>query len=65
MKIHTKYKITVKIKLHTQPLRECIYEKVGMFVKETGKCYVFEGFSVRKANVINIQEVADEPNEHT
>ena len=57
MKIHTKYKITVKIKLRTQPLRECIYEKVGVFIKETGKCYMFEGFRVNKANVINLQEV--------
>lgn len=57
MKIKGKYKVTVKIKLHTQPLRECIYEKVGVLIKETSKCYMFEGFRVNKANVINMQEV--------
>jgi hypothetical protein len=57
MKIHGKYKVTVKIKLHTQPIRELIYDKVGKFVKETVTYYIFDGFRVRKANVIDIQEV--------
>lgn len=51
------YKITIKMKLHTKPLRELIYEKVGKFVKGTKKCYVFDSFRVRKTSVLNIQEV--------
>ena len=59
MKIRARYNITVKIKLHTAPLRELIYDKVGVFIKETAQFYMFEGFSVRKANVLHIQEVAE------
>lgn len=59
MKNHARYNITVKIKLHTAPLRELIYEKDGVFIKETGSYYVFEGFRVRKSNVVKIQEVAE------
>jgi hypothetical protein len=57
MNIHTRYKVTIKIKLHTRPLRELTYEKVGKLIKETSKCYIFEEFQVRKTNVIEIQEV--------
>lgn len=59
MKIHTRYNITVKIKLHTAPLRELTYDREGVFVKETASFYMFEGFTVRKANVINIREVEE------
>lgn len=59
MKTHNRYKITVKIKLHTSPLREFTYDKEGVFVKESESCYIFEGFRVRKANVIKIQEVTE------
>jgi hypothetical protein len=49
----------MKIKLHTSPLKELIYDKVGVFIKETASFYMFEGFAVRKANVINIREVEE------
>ena len=58
MKTNTRYKVTVKIKVYTSPLREIIYEKVGTFVKESSSFYIFDAFRVRKANVIEIQEVA-------
>ena len=59
MKINTRYNITVKIKLHTSPLRELIYDKDGVFIRESSSYYIFNDFRVRKANVINIQEVAE------
>ena len=59
MKLHTRYNITVKIKPHTSPLRELIYDRDGVFIKESGSYYIFEGFRVRKANVIGIKEVAE------
>lgn len=59
MKIGTRYKVTEKIKLHTSPLRECIYDKEGVFIRASNSYYVFDGFRVRKANVIKMQEVAD------
>ncbi len=57
MTTHKQYKITVKIKVHTSPLYELIYERIGTLLKETQAYYVFNGFRVRKANVMNIQEV--------
>ena len=57
MNIYKRYMVTIKIKVHTQPLREIIYEKIGTFVKETNTNYIFDTFRVRKANVIKIQEV--------
>lgn len=51
------YNITIKIKVHTKPLREVVYEKTGAFLKETSTNYIFDSFRVRKANVIKIQEV--------
>ena len=59
MKIRHRYNITVKIKLHTSPLRELVYEKEGVFIKESSSYYMFEGFRVKKTNVIGIQEVAE------
>lgn len=59
MKIHTRYNITIKIKLHTSPLRELIYDREGVFIRESGSYYIFEGFRVRKANVIKFQEVSE------
>ena len=57
MKINTRYNVTVKIKLHVSPLRELIYDKNGVFVRESNSYYIFDCFRVRKANVIEIQEV--------
>lgn len=57
MKVLTQYNVTVKIKLHTSPLRELTYDKEGVFIKETNSFYVFEGFRIRKSNVVKIQEV--------
>ena len=59
MKLHTRYNVTVKIKLHTSPLRELTYDREGVLIKESGSYYIFEGFRVRKANVIYIKEVAE------
>ena len=59
MKPNARYNLTVKIKLHTSPLRELTYDKDGVFVRESGSYYIFEGFRVRKANVIKIQEVGE------
>ena len=57
MKIGKRYKVTAKIKTHTKPLCELIYEKIGTFVKETKAFYVFDNFRVNKANVLHIHEV--------
>ena len=54
---NTRYAVTVKIKLHTSPLGELIYDKEGVFIRETGSYYVFEGFRIRKTNAIKIREV--------
>lgn len=51
------YRVTVKIKLHTSPLRELEYLKEGMFVKETKSCFIFGDFRVRKENVVTIVEL--------
>ena len=58
MNIGTRYKVTVKIKLHTSPLVELVYDKQGALVRESNSYYIFDGFRVRKANVIKMQEVA-------
>ena len=57
MKNSTLYKVTIKIKVHIKPLREIIYEKIGVFIKETNTNYIFDTFRVRKTNVAMIQEV--------
>lgn len=59
MKLNNRYNVTVKIKLHTSPLKELVYDREGVFIKESGSYYIFEGFRVRKANVIGIKEVAE------
>lgn len=51
---HNKYRVTMKIKLHTSPLRLLEYHIDGVFLKETTSYFVFDDFRVRKANVINI-----------
>ena len=51
------YKVTLRIKVHTSPLREITYDKIGMFVKETDKSYVFDDFHTRKSTVVKIEEV--------
>ena len=57
MKTNKQYKVTIQIKVHTRPLREIVYEKIGTFLKETNASYIFDSFLVRKANVIKLQEV--------
>ena len=57
MKSNHLYKLTIKVKLHTSPLFERVFDKVGKFVKETSKCYIFEDFRVKKSNVMSIEEV--------
>lgn len=59
MKVHTRYNVTVKIKLHTSPLRELTYDREGIFSKETDSFYIFEGFRIRKSNVVKIREVEE------
>ena len=56
MKVGNRYRLSIKIKLHTSPLRMLEYMREGVFVKETAKCFVFKDFMVRKANVIGILE---------
>jgi hypothetical protein len=53
---HKPYKVTKKIKLHTKPLREELIVKTGVFVRETTKSYIFDGFRVAKSTVIGIEE---------
>ena len=53
------YKVTQKIKLHTQPPRVIVVEREGVFVKETEKSYIFKDFRVQKSTVIKIEEVHD------
>ena len=48
------YKVRVKIKLHTQPVRVLEYEKEGIFCKETSAYFIFKEFRVRKSNVLNV-----------
>lgn len=51
------YCVTMKIKLHTSPLRELEYDKEGVFVKETSSYLVFNGFRVRKETIVNIRRI--------
>lgn len=48
------YCVTIRIKVHTSPLREIEYEKEGVFIKESPSYLIFDNFRVRKENVINI-----------
>lgn len=57
MEINTRYNVTIKIRLHTSPLRELIYDKTGLFLREGGSYFIFDSFRVRKGNVIKVQEV--------
>ena len=57
MIVYKRYKITVKIKVHTSPLYELVYERTGLLIKETPSFYIFDTFRVKKANVIGFQEV--------
>ena len=50
------YKITRKIKTHTNPLRNEEVTRQGVFNRETPKYYIFNGFRARKANVVSIEE---------
>ena len=52
-----RYRVTVKIKLHTSPLRELEYEREGVFVKESSSYLVFKEFRVRKSTIINIRRI--------
>lgn len=54
MTVGERYKVRIKIKLHTQPVRFLEYEREGVFCKETTSCFIFKDFRVRKSNVINI-----------
>ena len=49
-----RYRVTIRIKAHTSPLREIEYDKEGVFVKETHSYLVFDNFRVRKTNAVNI-----------
>ena len=57
MTTHNPYKVTKKIKLHTNPLREAEIIKEGVFMKETAKSYIFDDFRVNKSTVIKIEEM--------
>ena len=51
------YRITKEIKIHTKPLNKVQIIREGMFIKETSKSYVFDGFRVNKANVIKVEKI--------
>ena len=57
MTLKKRYKISAKIKTHTNPLCELTYEKIGILVKETKSFYFFDSFRVKKSTVTSIQEV--------
>ena len=57
MTVSKPYKVTKKIKLHTNPLREEEIIKEGIFMKETAKTYIFDDFRVNKSTVIKIEEM--------
>lgn len=57
MTVGNRYRVTKKIKLHTNPFVVAEIVKTGVLVKETPKCYIFDEFVTRKANVIAIEEV--------
>lgn len=50
------YMVKIKIKLHTKPLREISYFQWGVLTHETKKSYCFNGFRVKKENVVKISE---------
>ena len=52
-----KYKITKRIKIHTKPIRTVEIIQTGVFVKETEKYYVFNGFRVRKDVATVIEQI--------
>lgn len=54
-----RYKVTVRIKVHTSPLRELEYDKEGVFIRETRSYYVFTGFRLHKNTVVNIVELSE------
>ena len=51
------YKITKRIKIHTKPICTVEVIQTGVFVKETEKYYVFNGFRVRKDVVTVIKQI--------
>ena len=55
MQVGKIYKITKRIKVHTNPEREVDVSLIGMFAKETESYYCFDKFRVRKANVVDVK----------
>ena len=51
--------VTVKRKVHTSPLQEIVYEKEGVFVRETTSYFVFTDFRVHKNTMVNIVELSE------
>ena len=56
MTVGNPYKVTKKIKLHTNPLYDAEVVKTGKFERETTKWYIFDKFKVKKANVVKIEK---------
>ena len=56
MKSGHKYFIVKELKLHTKPFRKAKILEDGIFIKETKSYFIFEGFRVKKNNVIYILE---------
>lgn len=56
MTVGNPYKVTKKIKLHTNPLVNAEIVKTGFFERETDKSYIFDKFKVSKAVVVKIEE---------
>lgn len=53
------YRITAKVKLHTSPLTVLEYEKIGRYLYSTKSYHCFEGFKIRKTNVLNTMLIAE------
>ena len=51
------YRVTKRIKIHTKPLVEVNITLEGVFVKQTKNHLIFDGFRVRKSNVVTIDEL--------
>lgn len=57
MKANKRYRVTMRIKIHTKPLVEVNVVQEGVFKKETKTCLCFHGFCVHKSCVLFIEEV--------
>jgi hypothetical protein len=57
------YRVKKRIKLHTSPLVMADAVNEGIFVKETGKSYVFDSFRVSKSCFVSAEELRGADND--